>query len=92
MNKSSAVRLPVFDFDLRNPAANSLAVVPILRITVPAPQSQAPVAPLVTLRRLDLIADLRRARAERFTDRYEWLALRRRRAQIAARCALGRLD
>jgi hypothetical protein len=40
------------------------------------------------LRSLDLIADLRRARAVRFGDPYEWLALRRRRAQIAARRAL----
>ena len=40
------------------------------------------------LRNHDLVADLRRARAARFADRYEWLALRRRRAQIAARHAL----
>jgi hypothetical protein len=40
------------------------------------------------LRNPDLLAELRRARAARFADRYEWLALRRRRAQIAARRAL----
>ncbi len=40
------------------------------------------------LRNPDLLADLRQARAARFADRYEWLALRRRRAQIAARHAL----
>jgi hypothetical protein len=40
------------------------------------------------LRNVDLVAGLRRARAARFADRYEWLALRRRRAQIAARHAL----
>jgi len=42
----------------------------------------------MALRNADLVADLRRARAARFVDRYEWLALRRRRAQIAARHAL----
>ena len=41
------------------------------------------------LRNPDLLADMRQARATRFADRYEWLALRRRRAQIAARHALG---
>ena len=40
------------------------------------------------LRNGDLVADLRRARAARFADPYEWLGLRRRRAQIAARHAL----
>ena len=42
----------------------------------------------VSLRNPDLVADLRQARAARFASRYEWLALRRRRAQIAARHAL----
>jgi hypothetical protein len=39
-----------------------------------------------------LVADLRHARARRGADRYEWLALRRRRAQIAARHALDRCE
>jgi hypothetical protein len=43
----------------------------------------------VTLRNPDLVADLRQARAARFASRYEWLAIRRRRAQIAARHELG---
>jgi hypothetical protein len=54
---------------------------------VSSPQCAARVA--VTLRNSDLVADLRQARAARFASRYEWLALRRRRAQIAARHALG---
>jgi hypothetical protein len=45
--------------------------------------------PLVTLHNPDLVAELRQARAARFANRYEWLALRRRRAQIAARHAVG---
>jgi hypothetical protein len=49
-----------------------------------------PPGPTVHLRTPDLLADLRQARAARFADRYAWLALRRRRAQIAARHALGR--
>ena len=46
----------------------------------------------VTLRNPDLLADLRQARAGRFASRYEWLAARRRRAQIAARHALAESD
>jgi hypothetical protein len=41
-----------------------------------------------TLRDPNLVADLRQARAARFSDRYARLSLRRRRAQIAARHAL----
>jgi hypothetical protein len=46
----------------------------------------------VTLRNPDLLADLRQARAGRFASRYEWLAVRRRRAQIAARHALDQVN
>ena len=65
---------------------------PALRLAAPLPV--AGVRPNAdahrgALRDCDLVADLRRARAVRFADRYEWLALRRRRAQIAARRALG---
>jgi hypothetical protein len=64
---------------------------PALRLA--APVSVAGVRPNADahrgpLRNADLVADLRRARAARFADRYEWLGLRRRRAQIAARHAL----
>ncbi len=66
---------------------------PALRLAAHA--QAAPVAgvpdaprPAPALCNADLVADLRRARAARFADRYEWLALRRRRAQIAARRAL----
>jgi hypothetical protein len=92
MRDTSAVRLPVFDFDVDGRAAGALLRLPALRVAaatdlrlggVPSP------TPLVVLRRADLVADLRRARAERFADRYEWLSLRRRRAQIAARHAVG---
>lgn len=50
--------------------------------------SQAAAHHASPLRNPDLLAELRQARAARFADRYEWLALRRRRAQIAARHAL----
>lgn len=65
---------------------------PALRLAVPL--SATAVRPAADVRRgalrnADLVAGLRRARAARFADRYEWLALRRRRAQIAARHALG---
>lgn len=45
--------------------------------------------PALRLVNPDLAADLRRIRAERFHDVYAQLSLRRRRAQIAARRALG---
>jgi hypothetical protein len=54
----------------------------------PGGPALAPDPPPTGLRNPDLVADLRRARAARFGNRYEWLALRRRRAQTAARRAL----
>ena len=66
---------------------------PVLRLAVPSPAASAAGVtrhgPAAALRNADLVADLRRARAAHFSDRYEALALRRRRAQIAARHALG---
>ena len=65
---------------------------PALRLAMPFPDApdtgRGTPERRPTLRSADLVADLRRARAARFADRYEWLALRRRRAQIAARRAL----
>jgi hypothetical protein len=52
------------------------------RTGLPGPASHR--VPLM-LRNPDLVADLRRIRAERFHDVYAQLTLRRRRAQIAAR-------
>jgi hypothetical protein len=64
-----------------------------LRLAPRALEAGAPLPPAArvsaTLRNPHLVADLRQARAIRFASRYEWLALRRRRAQIAARHALG---
>lgn len=93
MNTTSAVCLPAFDFDVDRISAGGPPRFPALHVAPPAGGHDAvaghrPAHP-VTLRRLDLVADLRRARAERLADRYEWLALRRRRAQIAARHAVG---
>jgi hypothetical protein len=72
--------------DRRAPVVPELAT---LRLALPASRveiaGECSSARTITLRRPELLADLRRARAERFTNRYEWLALRRRRAQIAAR-------
>ena len=92
MNKTSALRLPLRAFDVVETRDSVACETPLLRVAAPA--SLAPTdggprrAPLVVLRSPDLVADLRRTRAARFADRYEWLALRRRRAQIAARHAL----
>jgi hypothetical protein len=76
--------------DLRPLLAAVAAPAPRLAVPLPAVavalDARAPRPP--ALRSADLVAELRRARAARFTDRYEWLALRRRRAQIAARRAL----
>jgi len=66
---------------------------PALRLAIPL--SAGPAGddakthrPMTALRNADLVADLRRERAAHFGDRSEWLSLRRRRAQIAARHAL----
>lgn len=88
-------------FALRQPSGSELedlrpllvaASGPALRLAMPFPDvpdtGRLTPGHRPTLRSEDLVADLRRARAARFADRYEWLALRRRRAQIAARRAL----
>ncbi len=92
MTEISALRLPLQD--LRPLARLAPAAEPaVLRVALPASGPAltcgSPSTRTVVLRRPELVADLRRARAERFASRYEWLALRRRRAQIAARHALG---
>jgi len=68
---------------------------PALRLATSSPHvhpGAAAAASRALLRSPDLVSDLRRARAVRFADRYEWLSLRRRRAQIAARHALELRD
>jgi hypothetical protein len=89
MNETSAICLPLPEIetiagpDVAAPEPHSLRIAP------PALAASARrAAPVVVLRDPDLVADLRRARATRLADRYEWLALRRRRAQIAARRAI----
>jgi hypothetical protein len=65
---------------------------PALRLATPLTVTGARAAAgscLLPLRSPNLVSALRQARAERFSDRYEWLSLRRRRAQIAARHALA---
>ena len=89
MRNTSALRPPLPPFEaVDRPDLAALASF-ALRLAPPgaacARSGDATADRIVTLRRPELLADLRRARAERFTDRYEWLALRRRRAQIAAR-------
>ena len=92
MIEMSALRLPLPAPDVVEPAGAAVSDFPSLRIASPPhhgeSDGESPTAPLVVLRNPDLVADLRRARAARFASRYEWLALRRRRAQIAARHAL----
>jgi hypothetical protein len=89
MRDTSALRLlsPAFEAvdrpDLEALASFALRLAPAA--AAPACAGDATADRLVVLRRPELVADLRRARAARFADRYEWLALRRRRAQIAAR-------
>jgi hypothetical protein len=93
MRDTSVLRLPSPAFeavdrpDLAALASFALRLAP--PAAAPARPGEATADRLVVLRRPDLVADLRRARAARFADRYEWLALRRRRAQIAARHELG---
>ncbi len=90
MNETSALRLPLPDLEnveIQGPDV-PVSVPTALRIAPSANAIAADrrrAAPVVVLRDPDLVADLRRARAERFANPYEWLALRRRRAQIAAR-------
>jgi hypothetical protein len=94
-NLSSALR-PVSGLELEALRPLLAAVGgPALRLAVPVPaaavtNTSCPHRLPAALRNVDLVADLRRARAARFANRYEWLALRRRRAQIAARWALER--
>jgi hypothetical protein len=89
--RTSALR-PVTDPELAELRPLLAATAPALRLADPMPMSGARPhrdVPRSLLRHPDLVADLRTARATRFSDRYEWLSLRRRRAQIAARHALG---
>jgi hypothetical protein len=92
MANLAAALQPVSGSDLETLRPLLTAVgAPALRLATPFPA--AGLRPSAdghrgALRNGDLVADLRRARAARFADRYEWLALRRRRAQIAARHAL----
>jgi hypothetical protein len=89
MNEISALCLPLRNIDVVDIGDKIASETPALRIAAPASLELTEGGPrrafLVVLRSPDLVADLRRARAVRFADRYEWLALRRRRAQIAAR-------
>jgi hypothetical protein len=91
MNETSALCLPLQDLDTvggLDDATRSAELRIAASASAGAPAT-GPSSPRVVLRNPDLVADLRRARAARFADRYEWLALRRRRAQIAARHELG---
>ncbi len=92
MTETSALCLPLSALDAAESAGAAVPELPALRIAPTAPNGptdrEARTAHAVVLRNPDLVADLRRARAARFASRYEWLALRRRRAQIAARHAL----
>jgi hypothetical protein len=92
MTETTALRLPLQGLQPVDRPASVATDPAALRLAVPASggtlTGASPPVPAVTLRRPELLADLRHARAERFSDRYEWLALRRRRAQIAARHAL----
>jgi hypothetical protein len=88
MNETSALCLPLQDLDALGRPEDGVARPPELRIAAPtcaAAPAGGSSLPLVVLRDPDLLADLRHARAARFASRYEWLSLRRRRAQIAAR-------
>ena len=93
MRDTSALRLPSPAFeavdcpDLAALASFALRLAP--PAVAPVRAGEATADRLVVLRRPGLVTDLRRVRAARFADRYEWLALRRRRAQIAARHAMG---
>jgi hypothetical protein len=90
-NRTSALR-PVTDPELAELRPLLAATAPALRLAESMPFSGARPhhdVPRAALRHPDLVADLRRARAARFSDGYEALSLRRRRAQIAARHALG---
>ena len=89
MNETSARCLPLPEIETTEGPDLAGPGLPPLHIAPPAASAtiRRP-APVVVLHDPDLLADLRRARAERFANPYEWLALRRRRAQIAARHAI----
>jgi hypothetical protein len=92
MTETSALCLPLSALDAAESAGAIVPEPPALRVAPRGPNGptdrDASTARAVVLRNPDLVADLRRARAARFASRYEWLARRRRRAQIAARHAL----
>ena len=92
MNETSALRLPLQDLDTvgRSEGVTRSDELRIAVSTSSAASADGPASARVVLRNPDLVADLRRARAARFASRYEWLALRRRRAPIAARHELER--
>ena len=94
MTEMSALCLPLQDLGAADRPDVAAPDIPTLRISPPASHGvttgEHQATRLVVLRNPDLFANLRRARAARFASRYEWLALRRRRAQIAARHELAR--
>jgi hypothetical protein len=89
MKETSALRLPSPVFESVDRPDLAVAVSSALRLAPPpsigVTTCESPTVRAVVLRNADLVADLHHARAARFASRYEWLALRRRRAQIAAR-------